>query len=131
MKKLFPDAPDVPQSVANRGSKIVEKYLRLHRVERAKDLPEKARVRLYRDLRFFLESGGQPPDPGTGGTMSGIRRFCSGLWTKIEDFLSMSESGREISPVSIFVLCACAEASHAVNIRPDCTRRGDYDADGG
>ena len=128
MKKLFPDAPDVPQSVANRGSKIVDKYLRVHRVEKAKDLPEEAKVRLYRDLRFFLESGGQPLDPGTGGAMSGFKRFCSGLWTKIKDFLSMSESDRPIGPVSIFMLQACALAWPSVSMRPDYTLPGDRGA---
>ncbi len=91
MKKLFAEAPDVGQSVANRAVKIVEKHLRLHKAERVKDLPEEAKVRLYRDLRFFFESGGQPSDPGTGGALSGMRRFLSGMWGKIEDFLSMSE----------------------------------------
>jgi len=93
MKKLFPEAADVPQSVANRATKIVEKYLRLHRVDRARDLPEEAKVRLYRDLRFFFDSGGQPSEPGAGGIGAGISRFFSGLWGKIEDFLSMSEGG--------------------------------------
>ncbi len=111
MKKLFPDAPDVPQSVANRASKILEKYLRMHRVERAKDLPEEARVRLYRDLRFFLDSGGQPSDPGTGGVMSGVGRFCSRLWSKIEDFLSMYESSRPTGPIGILALAGYGEAA--------------------
>lgn len=92
MKKLFPEAPEVPQSIANRASKIIEKYLRLHRVERARDLPEEAKVRLYRDLRFFFESGGQPLDPGAPGAANSLRRFFSNLWGKVEDFLSMAES---------------------------------------
>jgi len=98
MKKLFPEASDVPQSVANRATKIVEKYLRLHRVDRASDLPEEAKVRLYRDLRFFFDSGGQPTDTGTGFG-AGMRRFWSGVWGKIEDFLSMAESDRAVGPV--------------------------------
>lgn len=100
MKKLFPEAPDVSQSIANRASKIVEKYLRLHRVERARDLPEEAKVRLYRDLRFFFESGGQPSDPTSGA--GGIRRYFSNLWGKIEDFLSMAEGAP--APGSITML---------------------------
>jgi hypothetical protein len=94
MKKLFPEASDIGQSVANRAAKIIEKHLRLHRVDRARDLPEEAKVRLYRDLRFFFDSGGQPTQTGTGGVAGGIRRFFAGLWGKIEDFLSMSESNR-------------------------------------
>ncbi len=111
MKRLFPDAPDVPQSVANRASKILDKYLRTHRVERAKDLPEEARVRLYRDLRFFLDCGGHPPDPGTGGMMSGLGRFCSRLWGKIDDFLNMSESNRQAGPIGILALAGYGEAA--------------------
>lgn len=94
MKKLFAEAPEVPQSIANRASKIIEKYLRVHRVERARDLPEEAKVRLYRDLRFFFESGGQPSDPGATGAGHSLRRFFSNLWGKIEDFLSMAESAQ-------------------------------------
>jgi hypothetical protein len=90
MKKLFPEASDVPGSVANRAARIIEKHLRLHRVDRARDLPEEAKVRLYRDLRFFFDSGGQPTQPGTAA--GGVRRFLAGLWGKIEDFVSMSES---------------------------------------
>ena len=101
MKRLYPEASDVPQSVANRAAKIVEKHLRLHRVDRARDLPEEAKVRLYRDLRFFFDSGGQPSDTGTGGAGAGIRRFFAGLWGKVEDFLSMSESNRALGPIAL------------------------------
>lgn len=101
MKKLFSEAPDVAQSVANRAVKIVEKHLRLHKAERVRDLPEEAKVRLYRDLRFFFDAGGQPSDPGTGGVFSGLRRFLSGTWGKIEDFLSMSEGCRVIGPIGV------------------------------
>lgn len=100
MKKLFPEAPDVPQSVANRAAKIVEKYLRLHRVERARDLPEEAKVRMYRDLRFFFDSGGQPTDT-TPGIGAGVRRFFSGLWGKLEDFLSMAASRPIVGPMAV------------------------------
>ena len=100
MKKLFPEASDVPQSLANRAAKIIEKHLRLHRVDRARDLPEEAKVRLYRDLRFFFDSGGQPTDTRTGvGT--GLRRFFAGLWGKIEDFLSMTESSPALGPIAV------------------------------
>ena len=66
MKKLYPEAPDVSQSVANRAARIVEKHLRTHRVSRACDLPEEARIRLYRDLRLFFESDSQVPGAGPG-----------------------------------------------------------------
>ena len=111
MKKLFSEAQDVPQSVANRAAKIVEKHLRLHRVDRARDLPEEAKVRLYRDLRFFFDSGGQPSDPGPGGVISGTRRFFSGLWGKLEDFLSMSEGCRSVGPIAILALAGFGEAT--------------------
>lgn len=101
MKRLFPEAAEVPQSVANRASKIVEKYLRIHRVDRARDLPEEAKVRLYRDLRFFFESGGQPPDSGSGA--GGLRRYLSNLWGKIEDFLSMADSAPAPGSITMFL----------------------------
>lgn len=111
MKKLFSEAQDVPQSVANRAAKIVEKHLRLHRVNRARDLSEEAKVRLYRDLRFFFDSGGQPCDPGSGGVISGTRRFFSGLWGKLEDFLSMSETCRSVGPIGVLALAGFGEAT--------------------
>lgn len=116
MKKLFPETADVPQSVANRATKIVEKYLRLHKVERARDLPEEAKVRLYRDLRFFFDSGGQPSEPGAGGIGASIGRFFSGLWGKIEDFLSMSEA-RVLGPVWVLA-CAGFGDSNRVTVVP-------------
>lgn len=127
MKKLFPEAMDVPQSVANRATKIVEKYLRLHRVERARDLPEEAKVRLYRDLRFFFESGGQPSEPGAGGVGAGIRRFFSGLWGKIEDFLSMSEGCRTIGPVMLFAWAGFGDSARIAVVPwgADSSRRGE------
>jgi hypothetical protein len=56
MKKLFPEAQDVPQPVANRAIRIVEKHMRLHKVDRARDLPEEAKVRLLTELRAFFEA---------------------------------------------------------------------------
>ncbi len=102
MTKLFPEAPDVPQSVANRAIKIIERHLRLHRVDRAKDLPEEAKVRLFRDLRFFFESGAQPPGAGPEGGKFSLRRFLSGLWEKLENFLSVFEVVRESGSVTVF-----------------------------
>jgi hypothetical protein len=54
MKKIFPESPDVPQGTANRGVRIIEKHLRMHRVDRARDLPEEAKIRLLRDLKSFF-----------------------------------------------------------------------------
>jgi len=48
--------PDVPQSLANRAAKVMERHFRQHRVSRASELPEEARVRLYRDLRTLFDS---------------------------------------------------------------------------
>lgn len=68
MKKLFPEMPDAPQAIANRAARIIEKHMRTHRVEKAKDLPEEARIRLYRDLRFLFDGGDQPlSNSGSGG----------------------------------------------------------------
>ena len=102
MKKIFPEVPDVSQSMANRATRIVERHLRLHRVNRVNELPEEAKVRLYRDLRFFIESEGQPPSSEQGLRGLGIRGFFSKLWEKIEDFLSMSEDMRGCGPITIF-----------------------------
>ena len=101
MKKLFPDAPDVPMSVANRAVRIVEKCLRVHRVERTRDLPEEAKVRLYRDLRFLFEGGGASPNNDGGNKGRGVRGRLSRLWEKLEDFLSAAESSRERRPATV------------------------------
>ncbi|MHB9038314.1 MAG: hypothetical protein ACYC64_16795 [Armatimonadota bacterium] len=94
MKKLFPETPDVPQSVANRAARIMEKHLRVHRVDKARDLPEEAKIRLYRDLRFLFDGGDQPLSGSDGGGFS-IRRFFSRMWEKLEDFLSACEVDRD------------------------------------
>lgn len=73
-------------STANRASRIIEKHLKMHHVNRARDLPEEAKIRLYRDLRFYLESGTQPPDAHSG--RQSLRGWLSGMWIRIEDFLS-------------------------------------------
>jgi hypothetical protein len=94
MKKLFPDASDVPQSVANRAARIVEKHLRTQRVNRARDLSEEARIRLYRDLRLLFEGGERPDIKGNEGQGFSVRRFCRRLWEGLEDFLSASMAER-------------------------------------
>ena len=88
MKKIFPESPDVAQGTANRGVRIIEKHLRMHRVERAKDLPEEAKIRLLRDLKSFFES-----EMGGGSSRTGNRGFWANLWEKIENFLSCSALG--------------------------------------
>jgi len=90
MKKLFPDTPDVPQGVANRGVRIIEKHLRQHKVDRARDLPEEAKVRLLRDLQAFFDS--EMGEGGKGGTGTAKRRFWARVWARIENFLSFSET---------------------------------------
>ncbi len=88
MKKLFPDAPDVPQGVANRGVRIIEKHLRMQRAERAKDLPEEAKVRLLRDLREFFDA--ETKSKGGEGPGSCKRGLWARLWEKVESFLSFN-----------------------------------------
>ena len=100
MKKLFADTPDVPQGVANRAVRIIEKHLRQHKVDRAKDLPEEAKIRLLRDLRFFFES-----EMGDGGLGSGSmkRGFWVNFWEKIENFMNFSSTRREmLDMMSVF-----------------------------
>jgi hypothetical protein len=88
MKKIFPDTPDVSQGVANRGVRIIERHLRLHKVDRAKDLPEEAKIRLLRDLQAFFDAESREgPKQGTRE-----RGFWSKLWEKIQNFLSFSET---------------------------------------
>lgn len=102
MKKLFQEAPDVPQSVANRAIRIVEKHLRVHRVNRVRDLSEEAKIRLYRDLRFYFEGDSQSPGAGSNDKRFSLRRFFTRLWEGIEDFLSASESNRSGGEITIF-----------------------------
>lgn len=98
MKKLFPEMPDVAQNVANRAVRIIEKHLRAHRVSRARDLPEEARIRLYRDLRFYFDGENQTPDDRISKRGFSLRGALSSFWEKLEDFLSACESA---SPVPL------------------------------
>lgn len=91
MKKLFPETPDVPQSVANRAVRIVEKHMRQHRVDRASELSEEAKVRLLRDLRAFFEA--EMAENGPGGLNAADRRnWFTRLMERIENFLSFGEA---------------------------------------
>ena len=86
MKKLFPEMPDVPQGVANKVVRLIERRFRFHKVARANDLAEEARVRLHRDLRalFYTELG-------SGGSLSTNRKRRAGILERlhvwIEEFL--------------------------------------------
>jgi hypothetical protein len=102
MKKLYPEAADVTQSVANRAARIVEKHLRTQRVSRACDLPEEARIRLYRDLRLFFEGGSQASGTDSGKRRLSVRETISLLWEKLEDFLSASQVDTAIQPAALF-----------------------------
>ena len=102
MKKLFPEAPDVAHGVANRAIKIIERHLRVHRADRARDLPEEAKVRLYRDLRFLFESDQQHPGGKPEGATGGIRQFFSRFWEKIENFLSIAGGSGERYTMTVF-----------------------------
>ena len=123
MKKLFPEVPDVGQSVANRASRIIEKHLKIHRVGRARDLPEEARIRLYRDLKFFFESGTPPPSMDAGRKGFSIGRFLSRLWEKIEDFLSACEADPRVVGVNVMAWASLGEPARMA-IVPWCGRRG-------
>lgn len=111
MKRLFPEKPDVSQVVANRAVRIIEKHFRTQRVSRASELSEEARIRLYRDLRFFFEGGSQPPCPESGGKGFSIRMSLSRLWEKIEDFLSATEIGRTCGATSVFAWACFGESA--------------------
>jgi hypothetical protein len=114
VKKLFPEVPDVPPSVANRASRIVEKHLRLHHVNRARDLPEDAKIRLYRDLRFFFDSGSQPPGTDSREGKFSIRAFFTRLWEKIEDFLSASVTAPERGAAGVMAWGYLADPARGV-----------------
>lgn len=106
MKKLFPETPDVPQSVANRAVRIVEKHLRQHRVDRASELSEEAKVRLLRDLRSFFEA--EMAEGGPGGLSAAERKnWFTRLMERIENFLSFGEA----AIVATFGLCLLTAAS--------------------
>ena len=92
----------MPQNIANRAVRIIEKHLRVHRVERTRDLPEEAKVRLYRDLRFLFEGGPASPHGEGEGKSGGVRGFFSRLWEKVESFLSMAECSRGRGELTAF-----------------------------
>jgi hypothetical protein len=120
MKKLFPEAQDVPQSVANRGVRIVERYLRIHRVDRVKDLPEEAKVRLYRDLKEFFEAELGSGTGGSGQMREERQGTLTRLLRKLEDFLSFSETSLAFCiPINL-----CVNSVYCDGIRQSCVLAG-------
>ena len=100
MKKLFAEVPNVPQGVANRATRIVEKHLRLAHVDRARDLSEEAKVRLLRDLRFLFDS--ESADGGHGARGSSERKNWLGrLLKRIESFLNLGETAMLLMAVLV------------------------------
>jgi len=82
MKKLFSEIPDVQQGVANKVVRVIERHFRFHKVTRANDLSEEARVRLHRDLRALFDV-----ELGSGGSLSADRKRRAGVLEKIHAWL--------------------------------------------
>lgn len=122
MKKLFPEIPDAPQNIANRAARIIEKHMRMHRVEKAKDLSEEARMRLYRDLRFLFDGGNEPLSNAGGGRFS-IRRFFSRIWEKLEDFLSACDMNRNQMVDTLAWVSSGSESIRLVTLTCGCWTR--------
>ncbi|MDO8683265.1 MAG: hypothetical protein Q7N50_07290 [Armatimonadota bacterium] len=112
MKKMYPDMEDVPQSIATRAARIVEKRLRQEQVSRARDLSEESRVRMYRELRAFFDEELRTKN---GGERSNRNR--EGLWTRflkrLEDFMSFGDW----SPNVYLPLWSCASATYCDGVR--------------
>jgi hypothetical protein len=56
VKKVHRHVPDVPQTIADRGTEIVERHFQAYGVKRAVDLPEEGKVHLMREMRSFFAS---------------------------------------------------------------------------
>jgi hypothetical protein len=54
VKKVHRHVPDVPQTVADHGTEIVERHFQAYGVKRAMDLPEEGKIHLMREMRSFL-----------------------------------------------------------------------------
>jgi hypothetical protein len=54
VKKVNRHVADVPQSVADRGTEIVERHFQAYGVKRAMDLPEEGKVHLLREMQAFF-----------------------------------------------------------------------------
>jgi hypothetical protein len=84
VKKVHRHVPDVPQSIADRGTEIVERHFQAYGVKRAMDLPEEGKVHLMREMRSFFaaelpgQSEAMAPRTGFAGWLERIRRFFQG-----------------------------------------------------
>jgi len=56
VKKVHRHVPDVPQSIGDRGTEIVERHFQAYGVKRAMDLPEEGKVHLLREMQAFFAS---------------------------------------------------------------------------
>jgi hypothetical protein len=84
VKKVHRHVPDVPQSIADRGTEIVERHFQAYGVKRAMDLPEEGKVHLMREMKAFFaaELPGQSevamPRSGIALWWERVRRFFAG-----------------------------------------------------
>jgi len=105
MKKLYPEAPDLSQNAANRAVRIIERHLKVHGVTRARELPEEARVRLYRDLRLFFEGASKPPPDASAKSRSSIAGFMRSIREALDDFLSAFNANHRHCPSVVSTGC--------------------------
>jgi hypothetical protein len=81
VKKVHRHVPDVPQTVADRGTEIVERHFQAYGVKRAMDLPEEGKVHLMREMKAFFatelprQSEVAAPRPGLAGWWERVRRI--------------------------------------------------------
>jgi hypothetical protein len=84
MKKIHRHVPDVPQSVADRGTEIIERHFQAYGVKRASDLPEEGKVHLYREMQHFLAVelpkgvAEKAPRSGWGQWIERLKAFFNG-----------------------------------------------------
>lgn len=84
MKKVHRHVPDVPQSIADRGTEIVERHFQAYGVKRAMDLPEEGKVHLMREMKAFFaaelprQSEVTMPRSGMAHWWERVRRFFAG-----------------------------------------------------
>ena len=112
MKKLYPEVEDVPQSVANRASRIIERLLRQTQVERARDLPEEARIRLFRELRAYFDG-----ETRLGSGQSASRHNRDGLWSRFLKRLEGALSFRDSDPNVYLPLALCPSTAYCEGMR--------------